>query len=128
MNQKKLPNRRKSELIKAVIDGHKIILSTGVYEDGTLGEIFINMDKEGASFRSLLNCFCILFSIALQHGVPLEKLVNQFQGTRFSPYGLVQEDPNIKKCSSIIDYVVRRLAIDFLDLTEMGEVKTPVEP
>ena len=120
--REKLPNRRKSYIQKAVVGGHKVYLHTGEYEDGRLGEIFIDMHKEGAAFRSLMNNFAIAISLGLQYGVPLEEYVDAFTFTRFEPAGLVQGNDAIKNATSILDYVFRELAISYLGRTDLAHV------
>lgn len=117
-----LPTRRGGYTQKAIIGGHKIYLRTGEYEDGTLGEIFLDMHKEGAAFRSLMNCFAIAISLGLQHGVPLEEFVEAFLFTRFEPNGPVNLNDQIKMSTSIIDYIFRELAITYLDRTDLQQV------
>lgn len=117
-----LPTRRSGYTQKAVIGGHKIYLRTGEYEDGTLGEIFLDMHKEGAAFRSLMNCFAIAISLGLQHGVPLEEFVDAFLFTRFEPNGPVKLNDQIKMSTSIIDYIFRELAITYLDRHDLAQV------
>ncbi len=117
-----LPTRRGGYTQKAVIGGHKIYLRTGEYEDGTLGEIFLDMHKEGAAFRSLMNCFAISISLGLQYGVPLEEFVEAFLFTRFEPNGPVNGNDHIKMSTSIIDYIFRELAITYLDKKELAQV------
>ncbi|MGC8748934.1 MAG: vitamin B12-dependent ribonucleotide reductase [Candidatus Kapaibacteriota bacterium] len=114
LERRKLPKRRKGWIREASIGGHKIYLRTGEYEDGTLGEIFIDMYKEGAAFRGLLNSFAILASKALQYGVPLEELVDTFTFTRFDPSGPVEGHEAIKYATSVLDYVFRSLGYDYL--------------
>ncbi len=114
LERRKLPKRRKGYIREATIGGHKIYLRTGEYEDGTLGEIFIDMYKEGAAFRGLLNSFAILASKALQYGVPLEELVDTFTFTRFDPSGPVHGHEAIKYATSVLDYVFRSLGYDYL--------------
>lgn len=121
-NRRRLPNRRGGYTQKAVVGGHKVFLRTGEYEDGTLGEIFIDMHKEGAAFRSLMNSFAIAVSIGLQHGVPLEKFVDQFIFSRFEPNGMVDGHDRIKMATSIIDYMFRELAINYLDRDDLAHV------
>ena len=116
----KLPQRRKGYTQKAVIGGHKLYLRTGEYEDGRLGEVFINMHKEGAAFRSLMNNFAIAISIGLQYGVPLEEFVEAFTFTRFEPSGMVQGNDAIKMATSVIDYIFRELAISYLGRTDLS--------
>ena len=117
-----LPSRRSGYTQKAMIGGHKLYLRTGEYEDGTLGEIFLDMHKEGAAFRSLMNCFAIAISLGLQHGVPLEEFVEAFLFTRFEPNGPVNLNDHIKMSTSIIDYIFRELAIAYLGKTELAQV------
>jgi ribonucleoside-diphosphate reductase alpha chain len=120
--RRRLPNRRGGYTQKAVVAGHKVFLRTGEYEDGTLGEIFIDMHKEGAAFRALMNSFAIAVSIGLQHGVPLERFVDQFIFTRFEPNGMVQGNNRIMMATSIIDYLFRELAITYLDRNDLAHV------
>ena len=121
--RKPLPHRRKGYTQKATVGGHKIYLRTGEYEDGQLGEIFLDMHKEGAAFRSLMNSFAIAISLGLQYGVPLEEFVSAFTFTRFEPNGTVQGNPHIKMSTSIIDYVFRELAITYLGRHELAQVE-----
>jgi ribonucleoside-diphosphate reductase alpha chain len=118
-----LPNRRRGYTQKARVGGNKVYLRTGEYEDGTLGEIFIDMHREGAAFRSLMNCFAIAISLGLQYGVPLEEYVEAFVFTRFEPNGAVQGHDNIKLATSVIDYVFRELALSYLDRSDLVQVK-----
>ncbi|HMV66601.1 MAG TPA: vitamin B12-dependent ribonucleotide reductase [Myxococcota bacterium] len=120
--RRRLPNRRGGYTQKAVVGGHKVFLRTGEYEDGTLGEIFVDMHKEGAAFRSLMNSFAIAVSIGLQHGVPLEKFVDQFIFSRFEPNGMVEGHDRIKMATSVIDFIFRELAINYLDRNELAHV------
>ncbi len=120
--RRKLPSRRKGYTQKAVVGGHKVYLRTGEYQDGTLGEIFIDMHKEGAAFRSLMNSFAIAVSIGLQYGVPLEELVEAFSYTRFEPSGVVQGNDTIKMATSVLDYIFRELAVSYLDRTDLANV------
>ncbi|GBD43407.1 Vitamin B12-dependent ribonucleotide reductase [bacterium HR40] len=120
--RRKLPSRRKGYTQKAIVGGHKVYLRTGEYEDGTLGEIFIDMHKEGAAFRSLMNCFAIAISIGLQYGVPLEEFVEAFAYTRFEPSGPVQGNDSIKMATSVLDYIFRELAISYLGRTDLANV------
>jgi ribonucleoside-diphosphate reductase alpha chain len=122
-NRRRLPDRRAGYTQKARIGNHKIYLRTGEYEDGTLGEIFLDMHKEGAAFRSMTNCFAIAISLGLQHGVPLEEYVDAFQFTRFEPNGIVQGNPHIKMTTSIIDYIFRELAITYLGRHDLAQVE-----
>ena len=120
--RRRLPDRRKGYTQKAVIGGHKVFLRTGEYDDGTLGEIFIDMHKEGAAFRSLMNAFAIAISIGLQHGVPLEKFVDQFLFSRFEPNGIVMGNERIKMATSLIDYIFRELAVNYLGRDDLAHV------
>ena len=121
-SRRRLPDRRAGYTQKARIGNHKMYLRTGEYEDGTLGEIFIDMHKEGAAFRSMTNCFAIAVSLGLQHGVPLEEFVDAFLFTRFEPNGMVQGNPHIKMTTSIIDYIFRELAITYLGRHDLAHV------
>jgi len=118
----RLPKKRKGFTQEARIGGHKVFLRTGEYEDGSLGEIFVDMHKEGAAFRSLMNCFAISVSMGLQHGVPLDAYVRQFTFTRFEPQGIVEDHPNIKFSTSIIDYVFRVLGVEYLKQYDFAQV------
>jgi ribonucleoside-diphosphate reductase alpha chain len=118
-----LPTRRRGYTQKARVGGHKVYLRTGEYEDGTLGEIFIDMHREGAAFRSLMNCFAIAISLGLQYGVPLEEFVDAFVFTRFEPNGPVTLHDNIKMSTSVIDYVFRELALSYLGRDDLVQVK-----
>ncbi len=119
----KLPNRRKGYTQKAAIGGHKVYLRTGEYDDGSLGEIFIDMHKEGASFRSLMHNFAMAISIGLQYGVPLEEYVDAFVFTRFEPSGPVAGNDTIKMATSILDYIFRELAISYLGRTDLAHAE-----
>ncbi|MDP2193835.1 MAG: vitamin B12-dependent ribonucleotide reductase, partial [Alphaproteobacteria bacterium] len=121
--RRRLPNRRGGYTQKANLGGHKIYLRTGEYDDGTLGEIFIDMHKEGASFRSLMHNFAMAISIGLQYGVPLEEFVESFTFTRFEPSGLVSGDDHIKMATSVLDYLFRELAISYLGRHDLAHVK-----
>ncbi len=118
-----LPKRRKGYIREAYVGAHKVFLRTGEYEDGTLGEVFIDMYKEGASFKGLLNCFAVLASKALQYGMPLEELVDSFTFTRFEPAGMVQGHNVIKNATSILDYVFRSIGYDYLGRKDFVHVK-----
>ncbi|AAM71820.1 ribonucleotide reductase family protein [Chlorobaculum tepidum TLS] len=118
-----LPKRRKGYIREAYVGGHKVFLRTGEYEDGSLGEVFIDMYKEGASFKGLLNCFAVLASKALQYGMPLEELVDSFTFTRFEPAGAVQGHEVIKNSTSILDYVFRSIGYDYLGRKDFVHVK-----
>jgi len=119
----KLPERRKGYTQKAIVGGHKVYLRTGEYEDGTIGEIFIDMHKEGAGFRAMMNNFAIAVSVGLQYGVPLDEFVEAFTFTRFEPAGMVQGNDSVKNATSILDYIFRELAISYLDRTDLAHVK-----
>jgi ribonucleoside-diphosphate reductase alpha chain len=122
----RLPKKRHGFTQEALVGGHKVFLRTGDYEDGTLGEIFIDMHKEGAAFRSLMNCFAMAVSVGLQYGVPLSTYVEQFTFTRFEPHGPVSGHPNIKFATSIVDYIFRVLGVEYLQRYDFAQVK-PVE-
>ncbi|HKL04881.1 MAG TPA: vitamin B12-dependent ribonucleotide reductase [Roseovarius sp.] len=119
----KMPERRKGYTQKAIVGGHKVYLRTGEYEDGNLGEIFIDMHKEGAGFRAMMNNFAIAVSVGLQYGVPLEEFVDAFTFTKFEPAGMVQGNDSIKNATSILDYIFRELAVSYLDRTDLAHVK-----
>jgi ribonucleoside-diphosphate reductase alpha chain len=121
--RKPLPNRRIGYTQKAKIGGHSIFIRTGEYDDGNLGEIFLDMHKEGAAFRSLLNSFAIAVSLGLQYGVPLEEYVDAFTFSRFEPNGMVQGHDYVKMATSVIDYIFRDLAISYLKRTDLAQVK-----
>ena len=121
--RRRLPQRRKGYTQKAMVGGHKIYLRTGEYEDGTVGEIFIDMHKEGAAFRSLMNNFAIAISIGLQYGVPLEEFVEAFTFTRFEPNGVVEGNDTIKMATSVVDYIFRELAISYLGRNDLAHVE-----
>ena len=120
--REKMPDRRTGYTQKAVVGGHKVYLRTGEYDDGRLGEIFIDMHKEGAAFRAMMNNFAIAISLGLQYGVPLEEYVEAFTFTRFEPAGFVQGNERIKNATSILDYVFRELAISYLGRTDLAHV------
>ena len=120
--RERMPDRRKGYTQKAVVGGHKVYLRTGEYDDGRLGEIFIDMHKEGAAFRSLLNNFAIAVSLGLQYGVPLDEYVDAFTFTRFEPAGPVQGNNSIKYATSILDYVFRELAVSYLERFDLAHV------
>ena len=124
IKRNKLPQRRKGYTQKAAINNHKVYLRTGEYMDGSLGEIFIDMHKEGAAFRSLMNNFAISISIGLQYGVPLEEFVEAFTFTKFEPSGKVEGNEEIKFTTSILDYIFKELAISYLgrdDFSNLNE-------
>ncbi|MGB7046582.1 MAG: vitamin B12-dependent ribonucleotide reductase [Methylocella sp.] len=120
--RERLPDRRKGYTQKAVVGGHKVYLRTGEYADGRIGEIFIDMHKEGAAFRSLMNNFAIAISVGLQYGVPLEEYVDAYTFTRFEPAGLVQGNDAIKNATSILDYIFRELAISYLGRNDLAHI------
>jgi ribonucleoside-diphosphate reductase alpha chain len=124
VQKKSLPYKRRGYTQKASIDGQTVFVRTGEYEDGTLGEIFVDMHKEGATFRSLMNCFAIAVSVGLQYGVPLEEYVEKFTFTRFEPAGMVVGHANIKSATSIIDYIFRMLGYEYLDRSDLVHVIT----
>ncbi|EMJ95633.1 vitamin B12-dependent ribonucleotide reductase [Leptospira alstonii] len=121
-HRRKLPSRRAGYTQKAIVGGHKVYLRTGEYEDGQIGEIFIDMHKEGAAFRSLMNAFAISVSLGLQHGVPLEEYVDAFTFFKFEPNGIVSGNKHIKMSTSVIDYIFRELAITYLGRYDLGQV------
>jgi ribonucleoside-diphosphate reductase alpha chain len=123
--RKRMPDRRKGYTQKAIVGGHKVYLRTGEYEDGKLGEIFIDMHKEGAAFRAMMNNFAIAISIGLQYGVPLEEFVEAFTFTRFEPSGMVEGNNTIKMSTSILDYIFRELAISYLSRNDLAHVTPP---
>ncbi len=120
--RQRLPHRRKGYTQKAVVGGHKVYLRTGEFEDGNIGEIFIDMHKEGAAFRSLMNNFAIAISIGLQYGVPLEEYVEAFTFTRFEPAGMVEGNETIKMATSLLDYIFRELAVSYLGRNDLAHV------
>jgi len=124
VQKKRLPYKRRGFTQKASIDGQTVFVRTGEYEDGTLGEIFVDIHKEGATFRSLMNCFAIAVSIGLQYGVPLEEYVEKFTFTRFEPAGMVGGHPNIKSATSIIDFIFRMLGYEYQNRTDLVHVLT----
>ncbi|WP_193335923.1 vitamin B12-dependent ribonucleotide reductase [Devosia beringensis] len=121
-DREKMPDRRKGYTQKAVVGGHKVYLRTGEYDDGRLGEIFIDMHKEGAAFRAMMNNFAIAISLGLQYGVPLDEYVEAFTFTRFEPAGMVMGNDRIKNATSILDYVFRELAVSYLDRDDLAHV------
>ena len=120
--RERMPDRRKGYTQKATVGGHKVYLRTGEYDDGRLGEIFIDMHKEGAAFRAMMNNFAIAVSLGLQYGVPLEEYVEAFTFTRFEPAGFVQGNERIKNATSIIDYIFRELAVSYLGRNDLAHV------
>jgi ribonucleoside-diphosphate reductase alpha chain len=125
--RRRMPERRSGYTQKAVIAGHKVYLRTGEYEGGQLGEIFIDMHKEGAAFRSLMNNFAIAISLGLQHGVPLEEFVEAFTFTRFEPNGPVIGHDHIKMATSILDYIFRELAVSYLGRYDLAHVQPSMQ-
>jgi ribonucleoside-diphosphate reductase alpha chain len=123
VRRERLPDRRKGYTQKAVVGGHKLYLRTGEYEDGKLGEIFIDMHKEGAAFRAMMNNFAVAISIGLQYGVPLEEFVEAFTFTRFEPSGMVEGNDAIKMATSVVDYIFRELAISYLGRADLAHVE-----
>ena len=123
LQRRRLPKKRYGFTQEARVGGQKVYLRAGQYEDGRLGEVFIDMHKEGAAFRSLMNCFAIAVSLGLQYGVPLEEFVDCFTFTRFEPQGSVQDHPNIKYATSVIDYIFRVLGLEYLGRTDFVQVK-----
>ncbi|MCW8953067.1 MAG: vitamin B12-dependent ribonucleotide reductase [Rhodospirillales bacterium] len=121
--RRRLPDRRKGYTQKAIVGGHKVYLRTGEFDDGKLGEIFIDMHKEGAAFRSLMNNFAIAISIGLQYGVPLEEFVEAFTFTRFDPSGIVEGNDTIKMATSLLDYIFRELAISYMGRNDLAHVQ-----
>ncbi|MEM7225794.1 MAG: vitamin B12-dependent ribonucleotide reductase [Pseudomonadota bacterium] len=121
--RRRLPQRRKGYTQKAIVGGHKVYLRTGEYEDGAVGEIFIDMHKEGAAFRSLMNNFAIAISIGLQYGVPLEEYVEAFTFTRFEPSGMVEGNDAIKMATSVLDYIFRELAVSYLGRNDLAHAE-----
>jgi ribonucleotide reductase alpha subunit len=121
--RRRMPDRRTGYTQKAIVGGHKVYLRTGQYDDGAIGEIFIDMHKEGAAFRSLMNNFAIAVSLGLQHGVPLEEYVDAFTFTRFEPNGPVVGHENIKMATSILDYIFRELAVSYLGRYDLAQVQ-----
>lgn len=124
VERKQLPSKRRGYTYKAKVGGQQIFVRTGEYRDGTLGEIFVDMAKEGATMRSLMNSFAIAVSVGLQYGVPLEEYVDKFTFTRFDPSGVV-EHPNIKRATSVLDFMFRMLAYEYLDRTDLVHVLDP---
>jgi ribonucleoside-diphosphate reductase alpha chain len=123
----RLPKKRRGFTQEARVGGHKIFLRTGEYEDGRLGEIFIDMHKEGAAFRSLMNCFAISVSVGLQYGVPLQTYVDQFTFTRFEPQGPVEGHPYVKFATSLVDFIFRALGVEYLHRYDLAHIKPDLE-
>jgi ribonucleoside-diphosphate reductase alpha chain len=123
----RLPKKRIGFTQEARVGGHKIFLRTGQYESGQLGEIFIDMHKEGAAFRSLMNCFAMSVSVGLQYGVPLETYVDQFTFTRFEPQGPVEGHPNVKFATSIVDFIFRTLGVEYLHRYDLAHIKPEID-
>ena len=120
--RQRLPFRRSGYTQKVKIGGQSMYLRTGEYDNGQLGEIFIDMHREGAAFRSLMNCFAISISLGLQHGVPLEEFVDAFVFTKFEPSGMVSGSPHVKMTTSVIDYIFRELAVTYLEREDLAHV------
>jgi ribonucleoside-diphosphate reductase alpha chain len=120
--RKRLPTRRGGYTQKAKIGGQSVYLRTGEYDNGQIGEIFIDMHREGAAFRSLMNCFAIAISLGLQHGVPLDEFVDAFVFTKFEPSGMVSGNPHIKMTTSVIDYIFRELAVTYMGRHDLSHV------
>jgi ribonucleoside-diphosphate reductase alpha chain len=125
--RERLPKKRHGFTQEARVGGHKIFLRTGEYEDQRLGEIFIDMHKEGAAFRSLMNCFAMSVSIGLQYGVPLQTYVDQFTFTRFEPQGPVEGHPNVKFATSIVDFIFRTLGVEYLHRYDLAHIKPELD-
>jgi ribonucleoside-diphosphate reductase alpha chain len=125
--RRKLPSKRGGFTQEAGVAGHKVYIRTGEYDDGTLGEVFIDMHKEGAAYRSMMNCFAISISLGLQYGVPLKEFVDKFTFTRFEPAGIVDGHPNVKMATSIVDYIFRVLGMEYLGRTDFVQVKPAVD-
>ncbi len=123
LKRRRLPDRRTGYTQKAKINGQSVYIRTGEYDNGQIGEIFIDMHREGAAFRSLLNCFAISISLGLQHGVPLEEFVDAFVFTRFEPSGIVTGNEKIKMATSVIDYIFRELAVTYLGRHDLAHVE-----
>ena len=121
--RRKLPAKRLGFTQESAVAGHKVYIRTGEYEDGTLGELFIDMHKEGAAYRSMMNCFAISISLGLQYGVPLKEFVDKFTFTRFEPAGMVDGHPNVKMATSIVDYIFRVLGLEYLGRTDFVQIK-----
>ncbi len=122
VQRRRLPERRKGYIQKSIVGGHKVYLHTGEYDDGELGEIFIDLHKEGAAFRSLMNNFAISISIGLQYGVPLEEYCDAFLFTRFEPAGEVKGNETIRHATSILDYIFRELAVSYLGRADLAQM------
>ncbi len=123
----RLPKKRHGFTQEARVGGHKLFVRTGEYDDGTLGEIFIDMHKEGAAFRSLMNCFAMSVSIGLQYGVPLQTYVDQFTFTRFEPQGPVEGHPYVKFATSIVDFIFRALGVEYLHRYDLAHIKPEID-
>ena len=121
--RRRLPDRRSGYTQKAKINGQSVYIRTGEYDNGQIGEIFIDMHREGAAFRSLLNCFAISISLGLQHGVPLEEFADAFVFTRFEPSGIVTGNEKIKMATSVIDYIFRELAVSYLGRHDLAHIE-----
>jgi ribonucleoside-diphosphate reductase alpha chain len=126
IERRRLPKKRRGLTQEVMIGGHKVFIQTGEYDDGSLGEVFITMYKEGAAYRSLMSCFAVVVSKALQYGVPLDEFVDSFTFTRFEPAGMVQGHDAIKSATSILDFVFRYLGYEYMGRTDFVHVK-PLE-
>ncbi|HCM41501.1 MAG: ribonucleoside-diphosphate reductase, adenosylcobalamin-dependent [Bdellovibrionales bacterium GWB1_52_6] len=125
--RRKLPSKRTGFTQEANVAGHKVYIRTGEYQDGHLGEVFIDMHKEGAAYRAMMNCFAISVSLGLQYGVPLKEFVDKFTFTRFEPSGIVEGHANVKMATSIVDYIFRVLGMEYLGRTDFVQVKPSVD-
>jgi len=127
MKKEKLPNKRVCFTKEVKVNGNTVCLSVGEYGDGRVGEIFVDVDHMGSSLSAMTNCFCILLSKALQYGMPLEEIAGSFLHTRFEPSGTVKGHDKIATCSSIIDFIFKELAIEYLDRTDLIQKDKPME-
>lgn len=127
VQRRRLPAKRNGLTIEAAVGGHQVYLRTGEYEDGSIGEVFIDMHKEGAEYSSMMNCFATSVSLGLQYGVPLKEFVDQFTFTRFEPAGTVTGHPNVKMATSVVDYMFRVLGMEYLGRTDFLQVKPSIE-
>jgi hypothetical protein len=123
-----LPPRRAGYTQKAAVGGHKLFLKTGEYADGSLGEVFVALPKDGPAFRGLMDSFAVAVSLGLQHDVPLEAFVDAFTGTRFGPGGAVEGDPAVRRAGSLLDYMFRHLAVHYLGRTDLPEAEVHDTP
>jgi ribonucleoside-diphosphate reductase alpha chain len=123
IRRRELPNRRSGYTQRAAVAGHKLFLRTGEYDDGSLGEIAVSLHKEGAAFRGLMDNFAHAVSLGLQHGVPLERFIEAFTFTRFGPAGVVEGDPAVHAATSLLDYVFRNLAANYMAGRDIPEAE-----